>query len=118
MQEKRKYLKFLAKMECCDTKKKRHPSLIEIEDLSFEELTEIWPGWTMNDITDEYVDVYNYILEAEAKGVKNENMRIYTRAFLKNSWMTKAIAEWEENGMFETEKDNQVKAVLKDVMTW
>ena len=118
MQEKRKYLIFLAKMECCDLKKKRHPSLIGIEDLTFEELAEIWPGWTMNDIADEYVDVYNYILEAESKGVKNENMRIYTRAFLKNSWMTKAIAEWEENGMLETERDEKVKEAVKDVKTW
>ena len=57
MQEKRKYLIFLAKMECADKKKKRHPNLIEIEDLSVEELTEIWPGWIIEDITGEYVDV-------------------------------------------------------------
>ena len=31
MQEKRKYLIFLAKMECCDLKKKRHPFFVGIE---------------------------------------------------------------------------------------
>lgn len=118
MQEKRKYLIFLAKMECADKKKKRHPNLIEIEDLSVEELTEIWPGWIIEDITGEYVDVYTHILDSEKKGVKNENMRIYTKSMLKNSWMTKMIDAWEECGLLEMERDAEVKTAIKDVRTW
>ena len=118
MQEKRKYLIFLAKMECCDLKKKRHPFFVGIEDLTFEELADIWPGWTIKEITDEYLDVYNYILNSEAKGIKNENMRTYTRPMLKNSWMTKAIDSWEKDGLFESEKYDKVKAAHKDVRTW
>lgn len=84
-----------------------------------EELNDIWPGWTHKDIVNLFLDVYTYILKTEAKGVKRENARIYTRSLLAESWMTKQLSEWFADGILnEAEKDKIKEALFGVNISW
>ena len=114
----RKYIKFLAKMEC-ENKTKRKRNLAELKELSMEELNDMWPGWTHKNIIDLFLDVYAYILKAEAKGVKRENSRLYTHSLLAESWITKQLNVWYSDGTLTEAEKEKIKEPLFDVdMTW
>ena len=114
----KKYIVFLAKMECAGKNKKKR-SLASINELSVEELNEIWPGWTPKDIADSFLDIYNHILKAEAKGVKRENARLYTRSLLAESWMTKQLTVWMTDGTLSDAEKERLEQPLFDVnMAW
>lgn len=114
----KKYIVFLAKMECADKNKKKR-SLASINDLSIEELNEIWPGWTPKDIADSFLDIYTHILKAETKGVKREKARLYTHSLLTKSWMTKQLTAWVSDGTFsDTEKERLEKPLFDVNMAW
>ncbi len=110
----RKYIKFLAKMEC-ENKTKRKRSLAELKELSMEELNDMWPGWTHKDIVNLFLDIYTYIVKAEAKGVKRENGRLYTKSLLAESWMTKQLNVWFADGTLAEADKDRIKDALFDV---
>lgn len=110
----RKYIKFLAKMEC-ENKTKRKRSLAELKELSMEELNDMWPGWTHKDIVNLFLDIYTYIVKAEAKGVKRENGRLYTKSLLAESWITKQLNVWFADGTLAEADKERIKDALFDV---
>ena len=72
----KKYYVFAAKLECANNiKKKRNLALIE--ELTIEELNDIWPGWTHKDIVNNFLEIYKHIIKAEAKGIKRENAVVH-----------------------------------------
>ena len=110
----KKYYVFAAKLECANnTKKKRNLALIE--ELTIEELNDIWPGWTHKDIVNNFLEIYKYIIKAEAKGVKRENAVVYTRDLLKKSWMTKQLNEWFADDILNKTEKTKIKEALFEV---
>ena len=110
----KKYYVFAAKLECANNiKKKRNLALIE--ELTIEELNDIWPGWTHKDIVNNFLEIYKHIIKAEAKGIKRENAVVYTRELLKNSWMTKQLNTWFADGSLDEAEKEKVKDALFDV---
>ena len=110
----KKYYVFAAKLECAENKKKKR-MLASIEELTLEELNEIWPSWTHKDIVNNFLEIYKHIVKAEEKGVKRENAVVYTKALLKKSWMTKQLNEWFSDGSLDKTEKSKIKEALFDV---
>ena len=80
----KKELLSAAKNELADNERKYHPSLIEIEWLSPDELTELWPEWTVGDIYCEFL--YMYFAIKESKDVrKKEQMHVRELSLMSSS---------------------------------
>ena len=110
----KKYYVFAAKLECANNSKKKR-NLALIEELTLEELNDIWPGWTKKDIINNFLEIYKHIIKLEEKGVKRENAVIYTRDLLKKSWMTKQLNEWFADGSLDEAERGKIKDALFEV---
>ncbi|MBQ6700724.1 MAG: hypothetical protein IJM98_08700 [Oscillospiraceae bacterium] len=110
----KKELLIAAKNELADSERKYHPSLVEIEHLSPDELTDIWPDWTVDDIYCEFLYVYFAITESQDKKEKDR-----MKYMLKNSNITKLINVWAYCGCMEnTEAERIIKNFVKEVINW
>ena len=110
----KKELLIAAKNELADNERKYHPSLIEIEWLSPDELTELWPEWTVGDVYCEFL--YMYFAIKESKDVREKEQM---KNILKNSNITKLINIWDYAGcMDNTEEEKIIKGFLEEVFAW
>lgn len=114
----RKYIVYMAKLDCQNNKKIKY-HLAMLNELSIEELNDIWPGWTRKNILDSFLDIYKTILKASTKETIRKTPRIYKNSLLTESWITKQLNEWFSDGtLTETEKE-RIKTALFDVnISW